>query len=199
MGLHLVVNLHGSINSNAPVRKALNELWVARKFSASVVTDDGPTVGMLRLCKDYVAWCPTDEGLLSDLLKKRGMVSASRGLDQEALKGLGFKNHGDLAAKMREKYGPIYVTGVIPANTYPGQNKEVSIAVVWNILVCNESLAENLVYDITKTLLEHRNELVAVHKDASYITLQNQASGGSPIPFHAGALRYFKEKGLKIK
>jgi len=115
MGLLLVVNLHGSINSSAPVRKALNELWVARKFSASVVTDDGPTVGMLRLCKDYVAWCPTDEGLLSDLLKKRGMVSASRGLDQEALKGLGFKNHGDLAAKMvKDQVRLSAVTGVLP-------------------------------------------------------------------------------------
>jgi TRAP transporter TAXI family solute receptor len=100
---------------------------------------------------------------------------------------------------MREKYGPIYVTGVIPAHSYPGQTKEVQIAVVWNVLVCNASLPENLVYMITKVFLEHRNELVAVHKDASYITLQNQAAGASPIPFHAGALRYFKEQGLKVK
>jgi len=107
--------------------------------------------------------------------------------------------HGDLVAKMREKSGPIYVTGIIPANTYPGQTKDVPIALVWNILLCNESLPENLVYEITKVLLEHRNDLIAVHKDASFITLQNQASGGSPIPFHPGALRYFKEKGLKIK
>jgi large subunit ribosomal protein L30 len=115
MGLLLVVNLHGSINSSAPVRKALNELWVARKFSASVVTDDGPTVGMLRLCKDYVAWCPADEGLLSDLLKKRGMVSSSRDLDQVALKALGFKNHEDLASKMvKDQVRLSAVKGVLP-------------------------------------------------------------------------------------
>jgi large subunit ribosomal protein L30 len=115
MGLLLVVNLHGSINSSAPVRKALNELWVARKFSASVVTDDGPTVGMLRLCKDYVAWCPADEGLLSELLKKRGMVSSSRDLDQVALKALGFKNHEDLASKMvKDQVRLSAVKGVLP-------------------------------------------------------------------------------------
>jgi large subunit ribosomal protein L30 len=115
MGLLLVVNLHGQINSSAPVRKALNELWVAKKFSASVVTDDAPTVGMLRLCKDYVAWCPVDEGLLTDLLKKRGMVSSSKSLDAGNLKALGYKKHEDLAAKMvKEQVRLSAVNGVLP-------------------------------------------------------------------------------------
>ena len=115
MGLLLVVNLHGQINSSSPVRKALNELWVAKKFSASVVTDDAPTVGMLRLCKDYVAWCPVEEGLLTDLLKKRGMVSGTRALDQGTLKELGYKKHEDLAKKMvKEQLRLSAVAGVLP-------------------------------------------------------------------------------------
>src|SRR5215472_11604696 len=99
MGLLLVVNLHGQINSSAPVRKALNELWVAKKFSASVVTDDEQTVGMLKLCKDFITWSPVEEGLLTDLLKKRGMVSTAKSLDQDSLEALGFKKHEELAAK----------------------------------------------------------------------------------------------------
>ena len=115
MGLLLVVNLHGQINSSAPVRKSLNELWVAKKFSASVVTDDAPTVGMLRRCKDFVAWCPLDEGLLTDLLKKRGMVSGSRALDQGSLKELGFKKHEELAEKMvKDQIRLSAVAGVLP-------------------------------------------------------------------------------------
>jgi large subunit ribosomal protein L30 len=115
MGLLLVVNLHGQINSSAPVRKALNELWVAKKFSASVVTDDAPTVGMLRLCKDYVAWCPVDEELLAALLKKRGMVSGARSLDAATLKGLGYKTHEDLAARMvKDQMRLSAVNGVLP-------------------------------------------------------------------------------------
>ena len=115
MGLILVVNLHGQINSSAPVRKALNELWVAKKFSASVVTDDPPTVGMLKLCKDYVAWCHVDEGLLADLLKKRGMVSATRSLDAARLKELGYKNHEDIAAKMvKDQVRLSALNGVLP-------------------------------------------------------------------------------------
>jgi len=115
MGLLLVVNLHGQINSSTPVRKALNELWVAKKFSASVVTDDSPTVGMLKLCKDYVAWCPIDEGLLADLLKKRGMTSGTRSLDAATLKELGCKKHEDLAARMvKDQVRLSALNGVLP-------------------------------------------------------------------------------------
>jgi TRAP-type uncharacterized transport system substrate-binding protein len=46
-------------------------------------------------------------------------------------------------------------------------------------------------------VLEHTPELVAVHKAAVEITLKN-AVVGSPIPFHPGALRYYKEKGVRV-
>src|SRR5512136_2100387 len=59
--------------------------------------------------------------------------------------------HADAVSKMRETYGPIYVKGVVPAKTYPGQSVEVPISVVWNLLVCNEKMKENVVYDILKT------------------------------------------------
>jgi large subunit ribosomal protein L30 len=103
LGLLLVVNVHGAINSPAPVRKALGELKVLRKFSASVVPDDGPTLGMLKLCKGFVAWSPVGADLLATLLKKRGMVSSTRELDLASLKKLGYKKHEELAAKMVKK------------------------------------------------------------------------------------------------
>lgn len=115
MTLYLVINIHGTINSSAPVRSALGELWVSRKFSATVVGDDAATVGMLRLCKDYVAWAPVQEGLLSDLLEKRGMVSKEKPLDKDSLKALGVKSHKELAAKMMKDQSRLSaVSGVLP-------------------------------------------------------------------------------------
>lgn len=115
MGLLLVVNIHGAINSAGPVRKALGELKVIRKFSASVVTDDPPTIGMLKLCKDRVAWAPVEADFLATLLEKRGMVSSTRGLDPASLKKLGYKKHEDLAAKMvKEQLRLSEVEGVRP-------------------------------------------------------------------------------------
>ncbi len=111
----LVLNIHGSINSSGPVRKALEELKVVRKFTATVVSDDAPTVGMLKLCKDYVAWAPVEADLLATLLKERGMVTTTKGLDPATLKKLGYKKHEDLAAKMlKEQIRLSAVEGIKP-------------------------------------------------------------------------------------
>lgn len=115
MTLLVVINLHGAINSSTPVRKSLQELKVIRKFSASVVGDDAPTVGMLKLCKDYLAWSPVAAPLLADLLEKRGMVSSSHPLDSAALKKIGYKKHEDLASKMvKDQLRLSAVEGVLP-------------------------------------------------------------------------------------
>jgi TRAP transporter TAXI family solute receptor len=122
-------------------------------------------------------------------------------IDLGATPGVKMKliGHADAVPKMRETYGPIYVKGVIPAKTYPGQTVDVPIAVVWNLLVCNEKMKGDVVYDILKTLFDHKQELVASHREASNLSLEYQAGGASPIPLHPGAIRYFTEKGLKFK
>jgi hypothetical protein len=107
--------------------------------------------------------------------------------------------HVDALTKMRETYGPIYVKGIIPAKTYPGQDADVPITIVWNILVCNDNMKGDIAYDIVKTFFDHKQELITVHREARWLSLEPQATGGSPIPFHPGAIRYFTEKGLKIK
>jgi hypothetical protein len=55
-----------------------------------------------------------------------------------------------------------------------------------------------LAYNITKVLLEHQPELVAVHKEAQNFTLATAAVGSS-LPFHPGAIKYYQEKGIKFK
>ena len=40
--------------------------------------------------------------------------------------------------------------------------------------------------------------LVAVHKEAVNIKLENQKNAATPIPFHPGAIKYFAEKGIKV-
>ncbi|MBM4350327.1 MAG: TAXI family TRAP transporter solute-binding subunit [Deltaproteobacteria bacterium] len=129
-----------------------------------------------------------------------GGIPTASVTDVGATPGIKMKliDHGDAIAKMREKYGPLYVKGVIPAKSYPGQDADVSIAVVWNLLVCNENMKGDVAYDILKTLFDRKPELVTVHREARWLSLEPQV-GGSPIPFHPGAIRYFTEKGLKFK
>jgi TRAP transporter TAXI family solute receptor len=108
-------------------------------------------------------------------------------------------DHGDAVAALRRKYGPLYVDSMIPAGSYRGQDAAATNVDVWNLLVVNEGADEKLVYDVVKTLFERKGELVAVHREAAALALESQLAGGSPIPFHPGALRYFAEKGVKSK
>jgi TRAP transporter TAXI family solute receptor len=107
-------------------------------------------------------------------------------------------DHAEYADAMNKKYGPLYAKGTIAANSYAGQDKPVSIIDVWNILVASDKMSDKMAYDIVKTLIEHKPELVAVHKEALNIDLKNQAVG-SPIPFHPGAKKYFQEHGITVK
>lgn len=120
-------------------------------------------------------------------------------LDLAATPGLniGLIPHGDAVAKMVAKYGPLYFVGNVPKGVYKGVDEDVPVAAVTNLLVVNDKMDQNQAYQITKLLLEHTADLVAVHKAASEISLKN-AVLGSPIPFHPGALRYYKEKGVKL-
>jgi TRAP-type uncharacterized transport system substrate-binding protein len=53
-------------------------------------------------------------------------------------------------------------------------------------------------YDIVKLIIDKKADLVAVHKDASSFTVDNQVKANSPIPWHPGAVKFFKEHGAKM-
>jgi TRAP transporter TAXI family solute receptor len=108
-------------------------------------------------------------------------------------------DHADAIPNLVKKYGPLYAKGTIPARSYPGQQKDVQVADVWNLLVVHEKMDEKLVHDIVKSLFENKPDLVAVHSEAANLDLSKQYEVGSPVPFHPGAVRYFAEKGLKAK
>ena len=55
-------------------------------------------------------------------------------------------------------------------------------------------LGEDLVYGATKAIYEHTDELAKVHPKGAEWTLAN-ATKNPVIPFHPGAIKYYKEKG----
>jgi TRAP transporter TAXI family solute receptor len=103
-----------------------------------------------------------------------------------------FLDHADAVAKMSEKYGPFYFVAPIPKDTYKNES-EVKVAGVANLLVAPDTMDEPLAYAITKTLFEYKAELENVHAEAKNLKLET-AVEGSPLDFHAGAIRYYREK-----
>ena len=108
-------------------------------------------------------------------------------------------DHADATEAMKKKYGPIYAATSIAAKAYPGQDKENKTASVWGVLYVHEKMPEQVAYDIVRTLFERQQDIVLAHKEAANMTLANQQIGASPIAWHPGALKYFKEKGITPK
>ena len=83
---------------------------------------------------------------------------------------------------------------VIPADTYPGQTKDVNTIAQPNFLAVRADLDEDAVYQITKTIYENLPFLNAIHQATTAMAL-NKALAGLPMPLHPGAARYYKERG----
>jgi hypothetical protein len=121
-------------------------------------------------------------------------------LDLAATPGIKIKvlsnaEHLDFLTK---KYGPVYFKTLIPKAIYPGMEADVEVVGVANLLISHEDMDTTLGYNITKVLLERQPELVAVHKEAKNLTPATAAVGSS-LPFHSGAIQYFREKGIKVQ
>ena len=135
-----------------------------------------------------------------DLMKNRQLAATlqSAGLGVASLKDLSNSNEINVVSVPKEivdKIGPPFISAIIPANTYKGQDKDVPTAAVVNYLVTSSAVSDDLAYQMTKLVYESLPDLVASHSAARGIKLEN-AAAGSPVPMHPGAIRYFKEKGL---
>ena len=105
-------------------------------------------------------------------------------------------DHAEFVEKMNEKYGKLYSRSRIKAGTYPGYKTDCDVAEVWNLIVTGKRMSDEDAYTIAKTLVEKKDDIVKVHKEAESFSLDNQVQDRSPVPFHPGALKYFKEKGV---
>lgn len=86
---------------------------------------------------------------------------------------------------------------VIPAGTYPGQEKDINTIAQPNFLSVRADVDEDAVYQMTKTIYENLPFLNAIHSATKVMAIE-KAIAGLPLPLHPGALKYYQEVGLKI-
>jgi len=135
-----------------------------------------------------------------DAFNWSGGLPTAAVMDLAATPGIRIKllDLDEVVPKLKEKFGPVYFSGRIPKGTYSGVDYDVRTLAVAVLFCCHEKMEEDLAYQITKLIIEKKSELVLVHKEAEHISLES-AVVGSPIPYHPGAIRYYKEKGVTIK
>ena len=124
-----------------------------------------------------------------------GGIPTAAVLDLASTPGIKIKiiAHDELLEKINKKYGHTYYRLVIPKEIYPGMTQPVPVIATANIFVCHEQMDEKIAYGIVKTIIERREDLKAVHKEADKITLENAVTGSS-IPYHPGAINYYTER-----
>ncbi len=95
--------------------------------------------------------------------------------------------------KANETYSAVELSGGV----YPDVKEAVSTIGVWNVMICQGTLEEDLVYKLVETLYEHNDYLLKIHPSAAYTTPEN-AVKYSPIPLHPGTIKYMKDQGINV-
>ncbi|MBL8472468.1 MAG: TAXI family TRAP transporter solute-binding subunit [Rhodocyclaceae bacterium] len=121
--------------------------------------------------------------------------------------GLGVASLRDLAVAIKVSFVPVpaevvarvgdaaYQPAEIPPGTYEGQGVAVPTVAIQNFLVTHEAVPAATVYQMTRSMWENLDALVAAHAAARAMKRENAAKG-LPLPLHAGAEQYYREIGL---
>ncbi len=103
---------------------------------------------------------------------------------------------GEVAEKMMADC-PFYTVYEIPAGTYKGQDEAVKTVTVKATLIVSASASEDDVYKLTAAIFDHMEDIAKEHGKGKELSLEN-ATSGMTAPFHKGAAKYFKEKGIEV-
>jgi TRAP transporter TAXI family solute receptor len=101
----------------------------------------------------------------------------------------------DLLPSLTREFGDLYFHLDIPAGTYAGVETAVPVVAVANVLVVSRTMPDELAFQITRLLFDKQADLARIHPEARKLSLRTAVTG-SPAEFHAGAQRFYREKGV---
>lgn len=87
---------------------------------------------------------------------------------------------------------------VVPVGGYPGQDQPWVTQggpITWS---CDKEMPEDVVYEVVSIMGKNTATFKKYHPLGQTITQENMAKLGSASKVHPGALKYYKEKGIKI-
>ena len=74
----------------------------------------------------------------------------------------------------------------------------MTTATVKATLIVSADAAEDDVYALTKAIFENTDAIAAENGKGAELSIEN-ATSGMTAPFHAGAAKYFAEKGVTVE
>ena len=88
-----------------------------------------------------------------------------------------------------------YVKTTIPAGAYSGISGDVPVVGTTNGVMVGADLPEDLVYRITKATFDNLERVRSSYPTLANFSLDVAPTGGL-IPYHEGAIRYYRERGV---
>ena len=105
----------------------------------------------------------------------------------------------DISAEKRDEMmkslPAAFYQATFPAGTFPKQAKPAQVFGLSTSLATRPDLSDDTVYKIAKAILENTDEFAKYHAAGRQWTVKQSLSHPT-IPYHDGAIRYYKEKGV---
>jgi TRAP transporter TAXI family solute receptor len=95
-----------------------------------------------------------------------------------------------------KKYWPFGWVTLVKGGTDPGVKKDTYLLEHEIYLLARADLSEEAVYAVWKAMWEHNDELRKIHEDFARWTRDSYMSKTLSCPYHAGSVKFLKEKGL---
>ncbi|MBQ6673851.1 MAG: TAXI family TRAP transporter solute-binding subunit [Spirochaetia bacterium] len=108
---------------------------------------------------------------------------------------LGFKDPAKEIPEFLKLY-PANGTETMKAGTYNGVDEDVQLITTGSIFAALPDLSADYVYNMLDCMVKGIDEIQAVHGMTKYITPENMVKMRGVIPWHTGAEKFFKDKGL---
>ncbi|MCA2015061.1 TAXI family TRAP transporter solute-binding subunit [Vibrio tritonius] len=86
-------------------------------------------------------------------------------------------------------------TGTMPAGTYNEQTKDYVNPVSATVFLTNSKVSDDIVYNVTKSLVENQSEIKKVHSPLKFWHPETIGSHQELVKLHPGALKYYREQG----
>ena len=98
--------------------------------------------------------------------------------------------------KLKSAYS--YIDCKIPKNTYNDQNTDINTIGIKSVILVSDKLSNDKVKELAKLIFNNAKEIQLTVSADIDITEENAVKGIN-IPFHKGAIEYYKEKGISVK
>lgn len=99
-------------------------------------------------------------------------------------------------AKLQET-SPYYAESIIPGGTYNGMDEDCTTVAVLAVILANDSVDQDAVYNFTKSIFDGAEAQPDAHAKYAELNLE-EATSITSVPYAAGAAKYYEEQGIEV-